>query len=80
MEAEGIKLTITYQPVAAIKDSPRNARVHSKPQIRKIAGSIKAFGFNNPVLLDESNTIIAGHGRVAAARLWPARFLVQVES
>ncbi|MFD1156564.1 ParB N-terminal domain-containing protein [Roseovarius aestuarii] len=45
----------------------RNARTHSKKQIRQIAESIEAFGFTNPVLIDERRTILAGHGRVAAA-------------
>src|SRR5277367_4539783 len=49
--------------------NPRNARTHSKRQIKLIAGSLKAFGFINPVLVDESGMIIAGHGRVAAAKL-----------
>src|SRR5680860_503057 len=47
----------------------RNARTHSKKQIRQIAESIEAFGFTNPVLIDENRTIIAGHGRVEAAKL-----------
>lgn len=46
----------------------RNARTHSEAQIAQIAGSIKEFGFTNPVLIDKDNGIIAGHGRVAAAR------------
>lgn len=45
-----------------------NARTHSEEQISQIAASIKEFGFNNPVLLDGDNGIIAGHGRVLAAR------------
>jgi DNA modification methylase len=45
-----------------------NARSHSGRQIKLIARSIARFGFNNPILIDSSNTIIAGHGRVAAAR------------
>jgi DNA modification methylase len=63
------KLTITYQPVGRLKENPHNARTHSKHQIKQIADSIQAFGFTNPVLLDETNTIIAGHGRVSAAKL-----------
>jgi DNA modification methylase len=47
----------------------RNARTHSKKQVRQIADSIEAFGFTNPVLIDETRTILAGHGRVAAAKL-----------
>lgn len=46
----------------------RNARTHSEAQIAQIAGSIKEFGFTNPILIDKDNGIIAGHGRVAAAR------------
>ena len=44
-----------------------NSRTHSKKQIGQIAASIKEFGFTNPVLIDEDNGIIAGHGRVLAA-------------
>lgn len=47
----------------------KNARTHSKKQIRQIADSIKTFGFTNPVLIDADHTILAGHGRVDAARL-----------
>lgn len=46
----------------------RNARTHSDAQVAEIAASIREFGFNNPVLLRDDNTIIAGHGRVLAAR------------
>lgn len=46
----------------------RNARTHDDAQIAQIAGSIKEFGFNNPILIDKDNGIIAGHGRVMAAR------------
>jgi len=45
-----------------------NARTHSPEQVDQIAASIKEFGFNNPVLIDKKNGIIAGHGRVMAAR------------
>ena len=47
---------------------PRNARTHSEAQVAQIAGSIREFGFTNPVLVDGDNGIIAGHGRVLAAR------------
>jgi len=46
----------------------KNSRTHSEAQVAQIAGSIKEFGFNNPVLIDEHNGIIAGHGRVLAAQ------------
>jgi ParB-like chromosome segregation protein Spo0J len=62
-------LAVVYEPVSALKPSSRNARVHSKRQIDQIAESIKAFGFTNPILIDRTNTIVAGHGRVAAAKL-----------
>jgi ParB-like chromosome segregation protein Spo0J len=62
-------LQIRYQPWSALQPNPHNSRTHSKRQIRQIADSMKAFGFTNPILLDESNTIIAGHGRVEAAKL-----------
>lgn len=46
----------------------RNARTHDDAQVAQIAASIKEFGFCNPVLIDENNGIIAGHGRLLAAR------------
>jgi len=46
----------------------RNAKKHDSAQISKLAGSIREFGFNNPVLIDKDNGIIAGHGRVLAAQ------------
>ena len=56
-------------PISVLKPDPRNARTHSKKQVRQIAASIREFGFVNPVLIDEANLVIAGHGRLAAARL-----------
>ena len=56
-------------PLTALRPWPRNARTHSKKQVRQIADSIRRFGFTNPVLIDSDNTILAGHGRVAAAKL-----------
>jgi DNA modification methylase len=66
--SESVKLKIVYQPIALLKPSPRNCRTHSKHQIRQIAKSIDRFGFNAPVLVDAENQLIAGHGRVEAAR------------
>ena len=54
--------------VTALKPNPKNARTHSKKQVREIAASIKAFGFTNPILVDETNMVLAGHGRLAAAQ------------
>lgn len=56
------------RPVASLKPSARNARTHSKKQIRQIAASIERFGFVNPVLVSDAGEIVAGHGRVEAAR------------
>jgi DNA modification methylase len=69
MKSATSDLLITCQRIEEIKTNPRNSRTHSKHQIHQIANSIKAFGFANPVLLDRNNTVIAGHGRVAAAKL-----------
>lgn len=55
--------------IAELKPYPKNARTHSPKQIRQIAKSIQQFGFVNPVLIDKENTILAGHGRVEAAKL-----------
>jgi ParB-like chromosome segregation protein Spo0J len=46
----------------------RNSRTHSEAQVAQIAGSIREFGFTNPVLIDAENGIIAGHGRIMAAQ------------
>jgi DNA modification methylase len=62
-------LEIIYRPIGEMQNNPRNSRTHSKRQIRQIANSIAAFGFTNPILLDRSDIVIAGHGRVAAAKL-----------
>lgn len=62
-------LLITYLPVSSLKEFPNNPRTHTKAQVRKIAESIRTFGFTNPVLVDDQNTIIAGHGRVRAAKI-----------
>lgn len=60
---------ITYLSVQKIQPTPRNARTHSGKQIQQIANSIERFGFNNPVLIDAQNVVIAGNGRLAAAKL-----------
>ncbi|MEO6360742.1 MAG: DNA methyltransferase [Sphingomicrobium sp.] len=62
-------MAVEYQSVGKLKPYDRNARTHSKKQIRQIADSITRFGFTNPVLTDDDQRIIAGHGRVEAARL-----------
>jgi ParB-like chromosome segregation protein Spo0J len=60
--------TIENLPVDQLRPWPRNARTHSRKQIKQIAESIRRFGFTNPVLIDGENRILAGHGRVDAAR------------
>ena len=59
---------IVTRSVEALIPYARNARTHSDEQVAQIAGSIREFGFTNPVLIDEVDGIIAGHGRVLAAR------------
>ena len=59
---------IEYQQVDSLKPYPGNPRRHSKAQVRQIAASIRRFGFTNPVLVSDDNQIIAGHGRILAAK------------
>ena len=61
-------LTVEYRPLDSLTGYVRNARTHSEEQVAEIAGSIREFGFTNPVLVGEDGTLIAGHGRVLAAR------------
>ena len=63
------KLDIEYLPIRVLQPYSRNARTHSKKQIKQIADSIRQFGFTNPLLIDKDNMILAGHGRLAAAGL-----------
>lgn len=60
---------IVNRDIGQLRPWARNARKHSKKQIRQIADSIETFGFTNPVLIDQEDTILAGHGRVEAAKL-----------
>jgi DNA modification methylase len=62
-------MAIERVPIAGLRPHLGNARIHSKKQVRQIADSIRRFGFTNPVLIGEDGSIIAGHGRVEAARL-----------
>ena len=61
-------LQVAYRLVSELIPYARNSRTHSDAQVAQIAGSIKEFGFTNPVLIDADGGIIAGHGRVLAAR------------
>ena len=62
-------MQIECTPISELRPHPNNARTHSRKQIRQIAKSIEQFGFCNPVLVDDAKQIIAGHGRVEAAKL-----------
>src|SRR6266481_4941657 len=62
-------LKIAYKSPRKLKPRARNPRTHTKKQIQQIAASIREFGFISPVLIDGTDGIIAGHGRVEAAKL-----------
>src|SRR5262245_47191766 len=62
-------LEVQYRPISSLRPHDRNARTHSKKQLRQIADSIPRFGWTSAVLLDGEGRIIAGHGRVEAAKL-----------
>src|SRR4051812_20891723 len=64
-----MRLKITYKSPTQLKPRINNPRTHTKKQIEQIAASIKEFGFISPVLIDGADGIIAGHGRVEAAKL-----------
>jgi DNA modification methylase len=59
-------LSIVYRRIDQLKADPANPRRHTKKQVRQIAGSIKAFEFNVPVLIDREHNVLAGYGRVLA--------------
>jgi ParB-like chromosome segregation protein Spo0J len=59
---------ITYRATNSLKPDPRNARTHSKRQVEQIVASIRQFGFTNPILIDPEAVLIAGHGRLLAAK------------
>ncbi|MEX3004212.1 ParB/Srx family N-terminal domain-containing protein [Serratia fonticola] len=61
------KLAIVYKSLNSMMIYAKNARTHSTEQVEKIIGSIKKYGWTNPILLDESGQVIAGHGRLLAA-------------
>jgi DNA modification methylase len=62
------QLVVMWRNIERLIPYARNARTHSDAQIAQIAGSIREFGFTNPVLIDEKGGLIAGHGRVLGAR------------
>ena len=63
-----MNLEVTYVATTDLIPYANNPRTHSDQQVAQVAASIQEFGFNNPILIDEHNSIIAGHGRLAAAQ------------
>src|ERR1700719_4042302 len=63
------RLRLEFWPLDRLVPSARNARTHSAAQVAEIAGSIRSFGFTNPILVGDDADVVAGHGRLAAARL-----------
>lgn len=62
------QLVVVYRPTSSLRPDPGNARTHPKRQVEQLVQSIRQFGFTNPVLIDESSSLIAGHGRLIAAK------------
>ena len=67
-EGAGERIAVRWLPVEALTPDKRNARIHSARQVARIADSIAAFGFNVPILVDEKRGVLAGHGRLLAAK------------
>lgn len=63
-----LTLAIDYLPPETLTSNPRNPRIHSKKQLRQLTESIRRFGFVVPILVDKNRQVIAGHGRLLAAR------------
>ena len=68
MGSQTTALQVTYLPVTSLKPHPQNPRIHTEKQVGQIAQSIEAFGFNVPILVDDRRNVVAGHGRLLAAR------------
>ena len=68
MTSKAQNLSIEYKRVDDLIPYVNNSRTHSDEQVTQVAASIKEFGFTNPILIDENNGIIAGHGRLMAAK------------
>jgi hypothetical protein len=60
---------LEYLAPCELKPDPRNPRKHPRPQVRALARSIEQFGFNAPILVDKQHQVVAGHGRLEAAKL-----------
>jgi DNA modification methylase len=68
MPSSSTALEVTYLPTTSLKPHPQNPRVHTDKQVGQIAQSIEAFGFNVPILVDDRQNVVGGHGRLLAAR------------
>src|SRR4051794_6314682 len=81
MKSSTSTLALAYHDPANLKLDPRNPRRHSQKQIRELRQSISTFGFVVPVIIDDAHNVIAGHGRILAARALglPAVPVVSVE-
>lgn len=65
---QDLNIAVSQIPINELRAYQYNARIHSQKQIEQIARSIKSFGFTNPILINDENTILAGHGRWEAAK------------
>jgi DNA modification methylase len=68
MQTSTAALKVIYLPTTSLKPHPQNPRVHSDKQVHQIAQSIETFGFNVPILVDDRQNVVAGHGRLLAAQ------------
>ncbi len=68
-------MNIIDRPLAGLTRHPSNSRTHAAFQIAQIVASIAWFGFTSPIIIDEAGTVLAGHGRLAAAKRYFRRVL-----
>lgn len=68
MPSSTTALEVTYLATTSLRPHPQNPRIHTEKQVGQIAQSIEAFGFNVPILIDDRHNVVAGHGRLLAAR------------
>ena len=68
MPSSNAALKVIYLPTTSLKPHPQNPRVHTDKQVSQIAQSIETFGFNVPILVDDRENVVAGHGRLLAAK------------
>lgn len=73
------RLAVTYRDPHSLVPDPRNARTHPRRQIAQIIASIRAFGLTNPILADPDGMLIAGHGRLRAAKEMGLEGLVRLK-